>query len=424
MHVAVNNGLLLATRIGRLKDEGRLSPEHVSYGKFNNVRMATDVARRARALLGANGITLEYPGDAPPRQPRVGAHLRGNPPDPHAGPRPRADRATPRSPDASGAPRLRRVMVAAYHGRRCASRSTGRERRSDGSAAGAAVHRLRRRGDRRGDRREALRARPRGRARSRAAPTARRSPATACASSPRAALAVHRIDVAEDPAELAPSERRHRAAHGQEPGHRRGARAAGRRRRSRLAVACAQNGVANERAALRRFARTYSICVMLPATHLVPGVVVGALGAADRLARRRPLPGRRRRDGRGDRRGPHAMPASRRRRCPTSRAGSTRSCCATSATRCARCSAPRRRGARSCAAREAEAVAALAAAGIDYVPDEEYDAHHTSVVNVPAGRRRSARRGRASRAGVPASRPPTSTARSCSRGACTGCRRP
>jgi glutaryl-CoA dehydrogenase len=61
MHVAVNNGLLLASRIGRLKDDGRLTPEHISYGKFNNVRMATDVARRARALLGANGITLEYP---------------------------------------------------------------------------------------------------------------------------------------------------------------------------------------------------------------------------------------------------------------------------------------------------------------------------------------------------------------------------
>ena len=61
MHVAVSNALLLATRIGRLKDEGRLAPEHISHGKFNNVRMATDVARRARALLGANGITLEYP---------------------------------------------------------------------------------------------------------------------------------------------------------------------------------------------------------------------------------------------------------------------------------------------------------------------------------------------------------------------------
>jgi glutaryl-CoA dehydrogenase len=61
MHVAVSNGHLIAQRIGALKDSGRVAPEHISYGKFNNVRMATDVARRARALLGANGITLEYP---------------------------------------------------------------------------------------------------------------------------------------------------------------------------------------------------------------------------------------------------------------------------------------------------------------------------------------------------------------------------
>ncbi|HEY1777157.1 MAG TPA: acyl-CoA dehydrogenase family protein [Solirubrobacteraceae bacterium] len=61
MHVAVNNGLLIATRLGQLKDAGRIAPEHISYGKFHNVRMAADVARRARALLGANGITLEYP---------------------------------------------------------------------------------------------------------------------------------------------------------------------------------------------------------------------------------------------------------------------------------------------------------------------------------------------------------------------------
>ena len=61
MHVAVNNGLLIATRLGQLKDAGAIAPEHISYGKFHNVRMATDVARRARALLGANGITLEYP---------------------------------------------------------------------------------------------------------------------------------------------------------------------------------------------------------------------------------------------------------------------------------------------------------------------------------------------------------------------------
>jgi 2-dehydropantoate 2-reductase len=41
-----------------------------------------------------------------------------------------------------------------------------------------------------------------------------------------------------------------------------------------VAVACLQNGVANERAALRRFARTYAVCVQLPSTHLEPGIVV------------------------------------------------------------------------------------------------------------------------------------------------------
>ena len=61
MHVGVTNGLLIAQRIGRLKDEGRAAPEHISYGKFHNVRMALDVARRARQILGGYGITLEYP---------------------------------------------------------------------------------------------------------------------------------------------------------------------------------------------------------------------------------------------------------------------------------------------------------------------------------------------------------------------------
>jgi glutaryl-CoA dehydrogenase len=61
MHVAVNNGLLIAARIGRLKDRGRALPEHISYGKLHNVRMALEVSRKARQLLGANGITLEYP---------------------------------------------------------------------------------------------------------------------------------------------------------------------------------------------------------------------------------------------------------------------------------------------------------------------------------------------------------------------------
>jgi glutaryl-CoA dehydrogenase len=47
--------------VGRMKDEGRLLPEHVSMGKLNNVREALAIAREARTILGASGITLEYP---------------------------------------------------------------------------------------------------------------------------------------------------------------------------------------------------------------------------------------------------------------------------------------------------------------------------------------------------------------------------
>jgi glutaryl-CoA dehydrogenase len=61
MAVEVNRGLLLALHLGRLKDEGRLAPEQVSMGKLANVNAALRVARSARQVLGANGITLEYP---------------------------------------------------------------------------------------------------------------------------------------------------------------------------------------------------------------------------------------------------------------------------------------------------------------------------------------------------------------------------
>jgi glutaryl-CoA dehydrogenase len=44
-----------------MKDEGRLRHEHVSIGKLGNVNAALEVARAARQVLGANGITLEYP---------------------------------------------------------------------------------------------------------------------------------------------------------------------------------------------------------------------------------------------------------------------------------------------------------------------------------------------------------------------------
>jgi glutaryl-CoA dehydrogenase len=61
MSLELDKGLLLALRIGRLKDAGKLRPEQVSVGKLNNVREALAIARNARTILGANGISLEYP---------------------------------------------------------------------------------------------------------------------------------------------------------------------------------------------------------------------------------------------------------------------------------------------------------------------------------------------------------------------------
>ncbi|HEY9562815.1 MAG TPA: acyl-CoA dehydrogenase family protein, partial [Nocardioides sp.] len=61
MLVSVNRGTLLAIHLGRLKDQGILTPAQVSMGKLDNVRQAMDVAREARNVLGANGVTLEYP---------------------------------------------------------------------------------------------------------------------------------------------------------------------------------------------------------------------------------------------------------------------------------------------------------------------------------------------------------------------------
>jgi glutaryl-CoA dehydrogenase len=61
MALEVNRATLLALHLGRMKDEGRLLPEHVSMGKLGNVNAALEVARTARQVLGANGVTLEYP---------------------------------------------------------------------------------------------------------------------------------------------------------------------------------------------------------------------------------------------------------------------------------------------------------------------------------------------------------------------------
>ncbi len=61
MMVAVNRGMIVALHIGRMRDGGNAGVEDISFGKMDNVRMALEVAREARSILGANGITLEYP---------------------------------------------------------------------------------------------------------------------------------------------------------------------------------------------------------------------------------------------------------------------------------------------------------------------------------------------------------------------------
>ncbi len=66
MATQITMGQMLALRLGRLKDSGKLTPAHVSMAKRNNVAMSLDVARVCRDMLGANGISLEY---------QVGRHL-------------------------------------------------------------------------------------------------------------------------------------------------------------------------------------------------------------------------------------------------------------------------------------------------------------------------------------------------------------
>jgi glutaryl-CoA dehydrogenase len=61
MALEINRATLVALHLGRMKDDGTLRPEQVSLGKMGNVRGAIEVARSARTILGANGVTLEYP---------------------------------------------------------------------------------------------------------------------------------------------------------------------------------------------------------------------------------------------------------------------------------------------------------------------------------------------------------------------------
>jgi glutaryl-CoA dehydrogenase len=61
MLTEITKGQLLALQLGRLKDQGKATATQISMAKLNNVREALGIAREARTILGANGISLEYP---------------------------------------------------------------------------------------------------------------------------------------------------------------------------------------------------------------------------------------------------------------------------------------------------------------------------------------------------------------------------
>jgi glutaryl-CoA dehydrogenase len=61
MLTEITKGQLLALQLGRMKDQGRATATQISMGKMNNVAEALAIAREARSILGANGISLEYP---------------------------------------------------------------------------------------------------------------------------------------------------------------------------------------------------------------------------------------------------------------------------------------------------------------------------------------------------------------------------
>ncbi|MEV5833933.1 acyl-CoA dehydrogenase family protein [Nocardia sp. NPDC052112] len=61
MALEYGKGQLLALQVGRLKDRGEVLPEQISAGKLNSTREAIAIARECRTILGANGITLDYP---------------------------------------------------------------------------------------------------------------------------------------------------------------------------------------------------------------------------------------------------------------------------------------------------------------------------------------------------------------------------
>ena len=61
MLTEITKAQLLCVQLGRLKEKGTVKPEHISLAKRNNCEISLDIARAARDILGANGITAEYP---------------------------------------------------------------------------------------------------------------------------------------------------------------------------------------------------------------------------------------------------------------------------------------------------------------------------------------------------------------------------
>lgn len=60
MSASLLTGMLLAIHLGRMKQNGKITPDMISFGKFNNVKSALEICRQARTILGAAGITLDY----------------------------------------------------------------------------------------------------------------------------------------------------------------------------------------------------------------------------------------------------------------------------------------------------------------------------------------------------------------------------
>ncbi|MGW8651907.1 acyl-CoA dehydrogenase family protein, partial [Nocardia salmonicida] len=61
MALELGKGQLLALHLGRLKDRHEITGEQISVGKLNSTREAIKIARECRTIMGANGITLDYP---------------------------------------------------------------------------------------------------------------------------------------------------------------------------------------------------------------------------------------------------------------------------------------------------------------------------------------------------------------------------